>query len=109
MLCLALVLLQVLVAWIFFRATSLAQALHMSAMLFAFRFEDAREVLANNQYECVLVLLLAGRHAWLWITREGQRWEPRWWPQLEPIGWAVVAAACLVLRGPGRQFVYFQF
>ena len=108
-LCLALVLLQVLVTWVFFRAASVGQAGHMLATMFRFDFRDLRETLLTHQYECFLLLLLFARHAWVWRMSHRPRREIPTLRFLEPVFFGVVLAACLILRGPGRDFVYFQF
>jgi hypothetical protein len=109
------VLLQVIVAWVFFRATSVEHAGHMLRTMFAFNLSDLRDTLANNQYECMLMAFVVFRHIWVWNVTEAPTMmnERKPWLRtlyrLEPLGLAIVAALSIILRGPGRDFVYFQF
>lgn len=103
---------QVWVAWVFFRAESLAQALRITSAMLDVRQLGIQSALAIGKLNlCVLVAALL-TEALLWSA-------PRWWrsPIAPPSLWTIAesviisltAAACVYLRGPGSAFIYFQF
>ena len=101
----------VLVAWVFFRAQSLGQAVGIVGLMFDPRTFDLASIRANLHWRELLLLgLMAARHI---------QCHPGWgrvqWPQLnrpriwQPVAVAVFVWACVFLRGPGSAFIYFQF
>jgi D-alanyl-lipoteichoic acid acyltransferase DltB (MBOAT superfamily) len=115
----SLVLVQVLVAWVFFRATSLPQAWTIVRTLFspsAWRWEQLPGmtpfvvgVLAVAVAWEVLAGMRAGQPAFtgkipVLVTR-----FPAVVPALEPALLVLLLTASVFLRGPGATFIYFQF
>jgi hypothetical protein len=108
--------LQVLVAWVFFRAGSFEQAGH--ALRTMFRFSGSLDVLPLHggfrSYEdaiaaLVLAALFALRELYSFVFGDRVFLPP---PVLRIAGPVVVGAmivASLLLRGPGVEFIYFQF
>lgn len=102
-----LVLLQVVVAWVFFRATSAEQAGRiLAAMARPFeplpRLEDRNWMLILGIIVCREIYVGALKPLW-----RGRGTQLRLW--LDPVVLAAMIVACIYLRGPGSQFIYFQF
>lgn len=104
----------VVLAWTPFRAVSLTQAAHiMGIMLNPARFDPAgaaRLFCADNVLVLSLLGLLMLRQLWVHIGFDRVCWKP---PAvlraLEPAVVAGLLWACVMLRGPGQEFIYFQF
>jgi alginate O-acetyltransferase complex protein AlgI len=102
----------VCVAWVFFRAQSFAQAIHiLGSMLNPWQMAPAEAMdLMNSRVPWLLGVILL-RHLYFHF-----RLETRWLPPggragqvLDTVGLAVIVWCCVFLRGPGSAFVYFQF
>ncbi len=101
-------------AWVPFRATSLSQATHIGlTMLNPWRFNaSAAADLFRSEKVLVWLLLatLVGRQLWFHFRLDRVTWHlPPLWRALEPVPVAVLLWACVMLRGPGQAFIYFQF
>ncbi len=111
----AVTLVGVLVAWVFFRAESLSQALAIVGAMFSPSVLDLAPVKAQFHWRAlVLVALVVLRHAWFFPTGTWTWTPPAWlrWPLrrvLAPATVALVVWCCVYLRGPGHAFIYFQF
>jgi len=98
----------VLVSWVFFRATSIGQAVAILGRMFDLTTLAWRDVgLFNSRAVAITVLFLLAE------LRFAVSW-PAWKvvplrPSLQPAFVAVVLVACVYLRGPGSAFIYFQF
>ena len=109
----AVVVLMTLVSWVFFRASSLAEAGYILAAMFSpsALVEDPFEVVAGGkvramQAGCVLGLSL------LWTAYWAGRdtvFKALRLPALTPLLYALAVLAAIYFRGPGSSFVYFQF
>lgn len=102
-LAIALVLAQVWVGWIFFRARSADQAVQVLGKLTHFTW--GAEGLSRFTWFLGLgtvYLLYQG------LRREGQR-PSRLTPLTEPLALAILLVLSVYLRGPGSAFIYFQF
>lgn len=109
-----LVLLQVWVAWVFFRAGSFEQAAAVLRRLFGFAGGLSGPLATMGGVGLLnLSLLLAlatGREMWHYFRIDQRRLVPeRWQEALEPWALALLVAAAVFLRGPGGRFIYFQF
>jgi len=115
-LCIVVVFLLATVAWVFFRAPTFGQAIHVTALMFNFGRWDwaaARELVWTRQM--LLVALMAARH--LYFHGRNARAvagpaaaDARWIPwALQPALAGLLVAACVFFRGPGSAFIYFQF
>ncbi len=114
--CLFVVQLQVLLAWVFFRAGSFEQARHIFASMFS--FSGALDVpLIQGGFttydEAMACLVLAGLFALheLYYFVFGDRvFLPETARRVAgPVVVGLMIVACIVLRGPGVAFIYFQF
>lgn len=107
----------VLVSWVFFRAESLTQAAHVLQMLLdprTFTLDDLRLHNDRAVWLTLAVLTLEFRGAVGWRLSAGAtpRWLARLQPlgiRLQPLGTALLLVSCVVFRGPGGAFIYFQF
>ncbi|HYG74197.1 MAG TPA: MBOAT family O-acyltransferase [Planctomycetota bacterium] len=102
----SLVLVQVLIAWVFFRAESTSQALWILKTMFSFSSAP------HASLEPYLPFLFIGiaYEFYMCVCPEIERMVPqRWSNWIQPAGVAAILAACVFLRGPGNAFIYFQF
>lgn len=108
------VLLQVWVTWVFFRAGSLDQAIAIIQSMFSFEggaitlFHELGRVRLLNIG--AIIAIAAAREFWYFM-----RWNQRPWLPASvqrPASVATLAAMIVItifFRGPGSQFIYFQF
>ena len=104
-LCLLVAQVQIVVAWVFFRADTVPEAFHIIGRMFA--FHDFRHGQAG-----VLAILAVFAVFELWsATSLGERVKRRLacWRFAEPVVLGALAAAAVFLRGEGNAFIYFQF
>jgi alginate O-acetyltransferase complex protein AlgI len=106
----ALLILQVWVAWVFFRAKSFEQA----AAILSNMFNPSLSALPlmNPIFEPALFFLIVAVLTDMFghLRERGiPRLAPRANSILEPMGVALLLTACVFLRGPGQAFIYFQF
>ena len=109
-----LLLIQVWVTWVFFRANTLEQAASIVGSLFSFHggtdglMYDLGGVKLMNIG--VIVAIAALREFWFfmhWNEREFLPQAIR--PPVQTAAMAAIIVACVFFRGPGSQFIYFQF
>jgi alginate O-acetyltransferase complex protein AlgI len=104
---LLLVVVQVWVAWVFFRATSLQQALHILQTMVMPRGAEASGLDFTGQSVLALAIL---RELFYFLQLDRVRLLPVAWQQpVEIVQEALLIVACVYLRGPGSEFIYFQF
>ncbi len=103
----------VLLGWVFFRATSIAQAGRILQRMMNPASIDLSFALGHVGGKALLLtalILLAEFAAYLRVSGAVARW-PRV-PRLEalhPLFIGALFAACVYLRGPDNVFIYFQF
>jgi D-alanyl-lipoteichoic acid acyltransferase DltB (MBOAT superfamily) len=116
LICLVIVQLQVLLAWVFFRARSFDQAEHIFSAMFrmtggwnldvplgGFRsIENARACL-------VLAGLFALRELYYFVFKDRVFLPENFRRYAGPVVVGAMIVACILLRGPGVAFIYFQF
>lgn len=94
----------VLVAWVFFRASSFHEANMVLHKLFVFQPGETGE-------KSILLLALAAGYEWIWFY--GRKYAAGlnlpWRTAMEYSLLVALAVAATVLRGPAEQFIYFQF
>ena len=104
----ALVQLQVLVAWVFFRAQSFGEAAHVLRCMFSFNASDAMTVTRYAVFYFFLFVLME-----LFLIFNGDYWLHRltgkYYRVVSPILLGIVAATIIFFRGSGYEFIYFQF
>ena len=95
----------VLIAWIFFRATSLDQAMHMVGDIFGpWRLGGAPRFPVEP---LLLTLPVWGLHLRTKINEWRRRDRLHWMEQ--PVNMAVMVYLILTCVGPENEFIYFQF
>ena len=102
---------QVLVAWVFFRASTTDQALMIIGNLFTWNFEGTT-ILVDKYFNTVVFLSIAvGVELWYAIKR---RHYTKINPYTRTVAYdvmtmALLIGACVYFRGPAAEFIYFQF
>jgi len=102
---------QVLVAWVFFRASTTDQALTIIGNLFTWNFEGTT-ILVDKYFNTVVFLSIAvGVELWYAIKR---RHYTKINPYTRTVAYdvmtmALLIGACVYFRGPAAEFIYFQF
>lgn len=99
------VFIMVLLAWVFFRSESLAQAFEVLGFLFGKRMSvSPSELLQSNAAVWLAVSLLIENG---WVERKSRIFRHK--PVLSVIRIALLLTASVFLRGPEQDFIYFQF
>lgn len=103
----AITMLQVLVAWVFFRANGYPQAFAVVKNMFNFHFAGASGVGTKH---VILLLLAALPEIPYWFNIKVPQSIPQTvYKYAEIIAVVVLLVLSVYLRGPGTQFIYFQF
>ncbi|MDD3886882.1 MAG: MBOAT family protein [Victivallaceae bacterium] len=108
LLCVAVSLVLVTTAWVFFRAEDLPQAIHVLKAMFVWHaggFPVASQIRA---VACLGVGTLIEVGAYLGIYALPV-WKSRSWRWIQLPLLAAVLLSCVFLRGSGHAFIYFQF
>lgn len=101
------VLCQVWIAWVFFRAESADQAFAIIKRMFSFSGEL---VLSSDVNGLLFLALIVLREWYAGLELNYRRWLPQGWIKYsEMLIIALVLLACVYLRGEGNVFIYFQF
>jgi alginate O-acetyltransferase complex protein AlgI len=100
-----------LVTWVFFRAKTFDKAAVVIGNMFNFGDLDLSAVQANVHIKDILVVGIIGlRQLWVYAKLDDTKLSRGAVGDLVRIlGVAVLIAACIFLRGPGEDFIYFQF
>jgi alginate O-acetyltransferase complex protein AlgI len=102
-----LILAQVWVAWVFFRADSTAQAIGIVKTMFSFSGGSSQSL---QQYLFFLAIgVVYEVYMCIQPEVENAAAPTRWGGWLEPARMAFLLSCCIFLRGPGNAFIYFQF
>ena len=99
----AIVVAQVWIAWIFFRATSIEQALGIVGRMLS------PSSLSINFSTTALLFLAVGVVHEFYTWRLDKRSDTRIIPAWEAATLVLTLVACVFFRGPGNTFIYFQF
>lgn len=107
-------LVQVWVTWVFFRAGTLHQAMDILGSMFSFHggFEGLMYDLGGTKLLTLAVIIgiAALREFWFFMGWHEREFVPgRWRPHVQVTVMAVLIVVCVFFRGPGSQFIYFQF
>jgi D-alanyl-lipoteichoic acid acyltransferase DltB (MBOAT superfamily) len=107
--CHILVLMQVWVAWVFFRAESLSQAVEILTIMFNITKIDLGPIIALGEIPMFFLAMGIMREVYIHskLKKNLEAWRGR--GLLEPVLVSMMLAACVYLRGPGSAFIYFQF
>lgn len=102
-----LVMAQVLVAWVFFRAESVGQALQIIKTMFTF---NPKLLTGPIPGSFILVSVLVLFELMLFFRIDTLKIIPQQARRItDPVFWALAVVAAVFFRGPGSTFIYFQF
>ena len=103
-------------AWIFFRAESVSQAVRYIGKIFSpslFKIPDEKAFLGSDTHPAVAVLLIVVFVIMEWIGREHQyalaRIGLKWQKQVRWAMYYILVVAIFLFMGKEQQFIYFQF
>lgn len=106
--------LQVWVAWVFFRAESLEQAVQVLTIMFGLEsrggpvWGSLAEAIPRASLIFLLIAIVGELYFYLGLNRRTLLVsEPV--HAVQPLVLALMIVACIYLRGPGSAFIYFQF
>ena len=107
-------LLQVWVTWVFFRASSFEQAMNILGSMFSFQGGYSQLLADMGGIKIMNLSLIIGvaalRELWFFLhlnEREFLMGKTRL--HMEVVTMAVLIIVSVYFRGPGSQFIYFQF
>ena len=105
---------QVWVTWVFFRASSFEQAMNILGSMFSFQGGYSQLLADMGGIKIMNLSLIIGiaalRELWFFLglhQREFLMGKPRF--HMEVVTMAVLIIVSVYFRGPGSQFIYFQF
>jgi D-alanyl-lipoteichoic acid acyltransferase DltB (MBOAT superfamily) len=105
-LCTLIVLAGAWAAWVMFRATTISQAGHILKRMFIWKGGE----LDLPDSGMLFMGILAVREAFVRAFPNYRAWRSgRVRKLLDPVTLAVMILVCVYLRGPGNEFIYFQF
>lgn len=100
-----------LIAWVFFRAESLPQALTIVQRMFDWSHPGvdlAKEEIALRAL--APAVLLALRQVYVYLSLDSAQWSTPWMERvMRPVSLGALLAICVFFRGPGAAFIYFEF
>ena len=101
------VMIQVLVAWVFFRAESIPQALEIIKVMFAF---NGAWFLGWEFNGSVFIVMMVLRELLVYTGIEKRlKWQGQIGALAEMFWYAILIAIIIFFRGQGSEFIYFQF
>ncbi|CAA6798877.1 MAG: Probable poly(beta-D-mannuronate) O-acetylase (EC [uncultured Aureispira sp.] len=105
-----LVLVQVVVAWVFFRATSFEQAIRIVGHLFSTNLEGTHLIVERYFDTLVFLGLAISVEGWYYLKRSHKRLRLATKNIVyDSFSMALLITACVYFRGPASEFIYFQF
>lgn len=104
---LAVVLVEVLVAWVFFRSENIEQAFWIIREMFSFSIGPFTGTQLGGLPWLALAISMEAVFFFEWSQKILKQMQDTPW--IEPIFVALLLTGCLFLRGPGAVFIYFQF
>ena len=110
----AIILIQVWVTWVFFRANTFDQAIEILKSMFGFKggLDGLIDELGGVKLMTLGVILsiAALREFWFFMKlNEREFFPPKIKPIVEVATMAMLIVICVFFRGSGSQFIYFQF
>ena len=106
-LCRGFVLVQVCIAWVFFRAADAEQALSIIRRMFAGDFLQSPNL--GFDISVYLLLFIAWEIGHRRLLQTFRSLPTQWSRPIEIFSYSVLLTASVFLRGPGAEFIYFQF
>ena len=102
-----LITMQVWVAWVFFRAEDISQAFYIIGKMFSFN-SDLNIPLKITDLAFISMGIF--REIWVYHNIDKERFYPKSWSLAVEVGLMALFIVMIVfLRGPGSEFIYFQF
>lgn len=102
-----------LIAWVFFRAENLPQAIAILCSLADLANPGLSEVAVHLRRHARAIFLCLLMMAWhvriVWGFRVDRWFSPAAYRKLQTLYVAILIVMCIFLRGPGGAFIYFQF
>jgi alginate O-acetyltransferase complex protein AlgI len=102
-----LVIAQVWIAWVFFRAENLGQALAIIETMFSFHGPWITGL--GLRSKVMLGVIILGEFATLFRPNYHRNVPALWRNTLDVVFLSLLIVACIYARGPGNEFIYFQF
>lgn len=101
---------QVIIAWVFFRAESTAQAMTILNNMFSLNLEGI-DLLWERYFDTIIFLILAiGVEIWYFIKRQNPNLRQATKNMTyDIVSMAILITICIYFRGPASEFIYFQF
>jgi alginate O-acetyltransferase complex protein AlgI len=108
------ILVQVWVTWVFFRAATFDQAMSILKSMFSFQGGVPGLVAELGGIKIltlmVIISIAALREFWFFMKWDQREFfPPRIRAHVEVLTMAALIVVCVFFRGPGSQFIYFQF
>ena len=101
------ILMQVWVAWVFFRAESFSQALEIVKIMFSFSGHGGASLGWDAEFFLTIAVLTEICIYFRIFTAFKSRFL--FYHRLEPVLISLLILLCVFFRGPGSEFIYFQF
>lgn len=98
---------QVLIGWVFFRATSMDQIKYIFKNMFLLEFDLS--FIGNNINVMVFLVLAIFYECGYYFVKKAPLVRNRLSYQMEVIVYALILASIIFFRGPEKEFIYFQF
>jgi alginate O-acetyltransferase complex protein AlgI len=98
---------QVLIGWVFFRATSMDQIKYIFQNMFLLEFDLS--FIGNNINVMVFLILAIFYESGFYLAKKVPLVKNRIGYQMEVIFYAAILASVIFFRGPEKEFIYFQF
>jgi len=102
-----LVMVQVMIAWVFFRAENVGQAFRIIKIMFSF---NGKLLIGSIPDRIELISILVLFELMMFFKIDALRMIPQQARRIaDPVFWALAIVATVFFRGPGSKFIYFQF
>ena len=98
---------QVLIGWVFFRATSMDQIKYIFKNMFLLEFDLS--FIDNNINVMVFLVLAIFYECGYYFVKKAPIVRNQLGYQMEVIVYALILASIIFFRGPEKEFIYFQF
>ncbi|WP_158499300.1 MBOAT family O-acyltransferase [endosymbiont of Acanthamoeba sp. UWC8] len=98
---------QILIGWVFFRAQTIGEALHITSCLFTLNYN---KVISSYKSGLFYIVIFCFMEAYIIL-----KWDSKLFNQPilkkigEPIFLSIILAIIIYFRGAGNEFIYFQF
>ncbi len=95
----------VLLAWVFFRASSIQDAFYIIKTMFSFNtYINLKSIIFSSVFIWIIISFLV-----VYMPKSSILSKIKNNSIFQIINWSLLILACIFLRGPEQQFIYFQF